>query len=287
MPLFRKIFIKYNCEVSVLRFMLLRAIEKNTASILLNDRKMHFNDLTFVRKGELTYIINDKQFTVKAGEAMYCPTGARRYRFKGTEKVDYFAVNFICAPEEKLNLPYHIKDALTPEIEEYFRNIMKYTDKMGEYDKFKCNAYTSLIVYATLERKHEIVENIYLSNMKKYISDNWNKKITVADVTNAAGLSKSYGAAFFKENIGMPMMNYIIRVRIEKACEMLKYSDDMIYEIAENTGFNDLYHFSNAFKKNVGMSPTKYREEENRKMDNAEKNTDIYNEIFYDSDFID
>ena len=61
-PLFRKIFVKYNCEVSGLRFMLLRALEKNASSILLNDRKMHFNDLTFVRKGELTYIINDKHF---------------------------------------------------------------------------------------------------------------------------------------------------------------------------------------------------------------------------------
>ena len=88
--------------------MLLRALEKNAVPILLNDRRMNFNDLTFVRSGELSYIINEKSFTVKAGEAMYCPAGARRYRFKGTENADYFAVNFKCAPEEKLDLPFHI-----------------------------------------------------------------------------------------------------------------------------------------------------------------------------------
>ena len=267
--------------------MLLRALEKNAVPILLNDRRMNFNDLTFVRSGELSYIINEKNFTVKAGEAMYCPAGARRYRFKGTENADYFAVNFKCAPEEKLDLPFHIKDALTPEIEEYFKNIMKLVDRTGEYDKFKCDAYTSLIAYATLERKPESIENRYLAGMKSYISENWNKKISIGDVTSAAGLSRSYGAAFFKEHTGMPMMNYIIRVRIGKACEMLKYSDDMIYEIAENTGFKDLYYFSYMFKKIVGMSPKKYRETESRVLDNAERNFELYSGDMYDSGFID
>ncbi len=282
LPFLSKIFIIYNCEVTDVRFMLLRALEKNAVPILLNDRKMNFNDLTFVRSGELSYIINEKSFTVKAGEAMYCPTGARRYRFKGTQSADYFSVNFKCAPEEKLDLPYHIKDALTPEIEEYFKNIMKLVDRTGEYDKFKCDAYTSLIAYATLERKPESIENRYLTGMKSYISENWNKKISIGDVTSAAGLSRSYGAAFFKEHTGMPVMNYIIRVRIGKACEMLKYSDDMIYEIAENTGFKDLYYFSNMFKKIVGMSPKKYREIESNMLDNAERNFELYSGDMYD-----
>ena len=85
----------------------------------------------------------------------------------------------------------------------------------------------------------------------------------------------------------MPVMNYIIRVRIGKACEMLKYSDDMIYEIAENTGFKDLYYFSNMFKKIVGMSPKKYRETESRVLDNAERNFELYSGDMYDSGFID
>ena len=282
-----EIFIIYNCEVKNVRFMLLRALEKNAVPILLNDRRMNFNDLTFVRSGEMSYIINEKSFTVKAGEAMYCPTGARRYRFKGTEKADYFAVNFKCAPEEKLDLPYHIKNALTDEIEEYFKNVMKYSDRTGEYDRFKSDAFTSLIAYATLERKPVSMENRYLADMKNYISENWNKKINIEDVTSAARLSRSYGAAFFKEHTGMAVMNYIIRVRISKACEMLKYSDDMIYEIAEKTGFKDLYYFSNMFKKTVGMSPKKYREEENEMLDNAERKSEIYLREFYGSEFID
>lgn len=270
-----------------MRFMLLRALEKNAVPILLNDRKLNFNDLTFVRQGELTYIINEKSFTVKAGEAMYCPAGARRYRFRGTEKADYFAVNFKCAPEETLDLPYHIENALTDEIEGYIKNIMKYNDRVGEYDKFKRDAYTALIAYATLERKPVDVENQYLTEMKNYVSENWNKKICIGDVTGAAGLSRSYGAAFFKEHTGIPVMNYIIRVRIGKACEMLKYSDDMIYEIAEKTGFKDLYYFSNMFKKIVGMSPKKYRESENRVLDNAELHTELYLGDMYNSGFID
>jgi len=220
LPFLSKIFIIYDCEVTDVRFMLLRALEKNAVPILLNDRKMNFNDLTFVRSGEMSYIINEKSFTVKAGEAMYCPTGARRYRFKGTQSADYFSVNFKCAPEEKLDLPYHIKDALTPEIEEYFKNIMKLVDRTGEYDKFKCDAYTSLIAYATLERKPESIENRYLTGMKSYISENWNKKISIENVTSAAGLSRSYGAAFFKEHTGETLASYYKRRKIEIAKQL-------------------------------------------------------------------
>ena len=51
---------------------------------------------------------------------------------------------------------------------------------------------------------------------------------------------------------------------------------DAIYEIAENTGFKDLYYFSNMFKKIVGMSPKKYRETENGVFDNAERSFELY-----------
>ena len=54
-------------------------------------------------------------------------------------------------------------------------------------------------------------------------------------------------------------MDYIIDMRVRKACEMLKYSDVSVTEIAESTGFCDIFYFSRMFKKAIGVSPTNYR----------------------------
>ena len=54
-------------------------------------------------------------------------------------------------------------------------------------------------------------------------------------------------------------MQYLTKVRLEKAKEMLKNSDAKTYEIAEKTGFSEPNYFSFIFKKNIGMSPSQYR----------------------------
>jgi two-component system response regulator YesN len=49
-------------------------------------------------------------------------------------------------------------------------------------------------------------------------------------------------------------------IRLNKAKELLKTTDDKIYQIADHLGFNDAYYFSSWFKKQVGASPTTYRD---------------------------
>jgi YesN/AraC family two-component response regulator len=82
-------------------------------------------------------------------------------------------------------------------------------------------------------------------------------------ISNAASdfnLSESYFSQFFKEQIGEPFSNYIERIRIQKACNMISDKEENIIEqIAYKVGYNSAYSFRRAFKKVTGVSPSMYK----------------------------
>ena len=244
------------------KFKLVYATKRNTVPYKLQDHKVDFNDLTFVHEGQLSYMIDGTAFTVNPGQAMYCPDGSSRYRMKGTENAIYTSLNFRCAPENRLPLPYHIFDADSFDIRFYLDKIVELYEHSGEYEKAKCDAFTALVAYTLLENVSGSEENKYVADIKNYISCNWNKKLTLEEIASSAHLSPSYSSALFKESTGTSIMDYIINLRITKACDMLKYSDRLISEIAESAGFCDIFYFSRMFKKHMGVSPAKYRSEE-------------------------
>jgi two-component system response regulator YesN len=59
---------------------------------------------------------------------------------------------------------------------------------------------------------------------------------------------------------GQTFVEYVTRIRVEKAMELLKYTNLKTYEIANKTGYRDPHYFSLTFKKNAGVSPTEYRD---------------------------
>ena len=69
-------------------------------------------------------------------------------------------------------------------------------------------------------------------------------------------LSPVYISKIFKEKTGDSPINYLIRIRLEKAKEMLDSdSTKSIREIAQKVGYEDMYHFSKLFKRHFGISP--------------------------------
>lgn len=63
----------------------------------------------------------------------------------------------------------------------------------------------------------------------------------------------------FKEKYGVPCWQYVVSVRFEAACNLLKATDYSVSNIAQMCGFSDPYYFSRAFKKTLGKSPSEYR----------------------------
>ena len=56
-------------------------------------------------------------------------------------------------------------------------------------------------------------------------------------------------------------MHYLQKIRIAKACMMLKRGDQSITQVAMDSGFNDAAYFSAVFKKHTGVSPSEFQRE--------------------------
>jgi two-component system response regulator YesN len=98
-----------------------------------------------------------------------------------------------------------------------------------------------------------------ISKALKYVQENFTQSISLGDVAGHAGVSKSYLSRVFPEYTGEHFSNYLQRLRIERAKELLRYTDDCIYEIAAKIGFWNSRYFSTVFHDMTGMTPADYR----------------------------
>jgi len=103
-------------------------------------------------------------------------------------------------------------------------------------------------------------EPICVVRAKNYIREHLQDDITLADVARAACTSTFYICKLFKRHTGLNFTEYVSRLRVGKAAELLANPNLRISEIAYEVGFQSLTHFNRVFRKIIGESPTAYRE---------------------------
>ncbi len=86
-----------------------------------------------------------------------------------------------------------------------------------------------------------------------------NTKISNSLLAEIAGMSVNAYARLFKEQTTYPPRKYLIRMRVEKACNLLHHSEHSIDQIASSCGFTDRYYFTRVFSKTMKASPGEYR----------------------------
>ncbi|MEN8907963.1 MAG: response regulator [Clostridiales bacterium] len=95
---------------------------------------------------------------------------------------------------------------------------------------------------------------------KDYILKNYSdKNLNLSSICKYILVSTSYFSSFFKIYTGYTFVEYLTKVRIEKASELLKSTDLKTYEIAEKVGYSDPHYFSLIFKKIMSFTPSYYR----------------------------
>lgn len=101
------------------------------------------------------------------------------------------------------------------------------------------------------------------------------QEIKVADLAQAANISVSTLERIFKQNMGTTPKKFVLQAKISTACERLIRSKKSVSEVGASIGYNDHANFTRAFKKLMGVSPTRYRELYKGSAKNGQKLSDF------------
>lgn len=107
--------------------------------------------------------------------------------------------------------------------------------------------------------EHSLQRRTITADIIEYLNDNISQPIRLSDICEKFSYSLSSIKRIFKSETGCTVIDYLNNLRINKAKELLVYSNSSIENIAGMLGFSNTYYFSNCFKNKVGESPLKYR----------------------------
>ena len=91
------------------------------------------------------------------------------------------------------------------------------------------------------------------------ISTRFDESLTVESLAQATDISASHLAHLFRAEVGISVRNYLSRVRVAIAQDLLGHTDDKLEAIAARLGFSDMFHLSRVFQRITGRPPSAYR----------------------------
>ncbi|MDU7842676.1 MAG: helix-turn-helix domain-containing protein, partial [Veillonella sp.] len=97
--------------------------------------------------------------------------------------------------------------------------------------------------------------------MIAYIDENYKQKIELEDIAKIGGYNVNYTSQFFKRQLGVSFLEYLLRLRLREATVRLANSEDGVAHIASSCGFADIKAFNVAFKKHFHTTPSEYRKQ--------------------------
>lgn len=108
-----------------------------------------------------------------------------------------------------------------------------------------------------------------------YLEKNYYKKVTLEEVAEYINISPFYLSKIFKKYTGVNFIEYLTNLKIEKAKELLEYTDMPVINIAIELSFNEPNYFARVFRKTAGMTPSKYREVKRHKSSGVSRINDV------------
>ncbi len=242
-------------------------------------------ELAYILSGKGRYLVNGNEFDVDTGDLIICNPGVKHKQLLTNPKepsmkfiTGFTNYHFKDMPANSLLLKnggciLHTTAELRQELYKHCYAMLteEENNQVGRYFMLKTHLMQMLLLImreiADVEKTEqkgcsfETYNKIYAVNrIINYLNENYNHKISLEKIAHNMYLSPVYISKIFKEETGESPINYLIKIRLEKAKEILQTNDaGSIKDIASQVGYDDVYHFSKLFKKYYGISPLYYR----------------------------
>lgn len=225
----------------------------------------------YIVSGKGRYYVDDKVYELSAGNTFIIyPYTKITYCADESEPWEYYWVGFQGTDAKIIlnktdfteeNHVIYLEDG--NEFKDLFIKI--YQEKGNEeHNKIKMTGYLFLLLSLYIEKskhntKFKNIAEEYSKKAAEFISYNYVQNITVEEVADYIGISRSHLYRVFMMSFQKSPIQYILEYRIGQACELLKASSLSVGAIGFSVGFEDNLYFSRAFRKIMKMSPKEYR----------------------------
>lgn len=147
---------------------------------------------------------------------------------------------------------------LHPIYNKFYKQILSLNsiDKLQTVEIDMVDTYLNMLINDT-----EVTDNFVINRILKHLHLNIESKISLKQLAMELNLSEGYISDCFKKHMGITIMNYAKKIRIERAKVLLRTTNDSILDLSLRLGFHDQSHFYRVFKNFTGVSPSQYRNE--------------------------
>ena len=204
--------------------------------------------ITHIIDGTFTYIKDGKHITARAGDTVILDCYKPHELSQEIEKTDGNLV--------KCRDIHHLKKLLF-RIYDSISGVNPPSELNMSLDIYKI--FAELLNPQSIKSKGESDYEDTIQEIKNYIAENLNEKLTVQSLADESHMSTSHFSRVFKRQTGFSPYDYVLITRLNKAKYLLQKTDMTVAAIAYETGFNSESNFICFFTENEGISPGKFR----------------------------
>ena len=224
----------------------------------------HFHanfELMYVYEGSAEISINGISDTLCKGElVLLSPYTVHSFTIKGGKTwVGVFSEDYISSFSKKYKYVKFSKFRCSSGIEKILQTYLFY---QGTPERFMCMSCLYMVCYECLNNaSHSAAEqnNKFIEKVVTYVCENLSKDIDLKGTAEFMNYEYHYFSSLFNQSFAMNFKDFLNRLRIEKACELLREDENSVTNIAQYCGFGSIRNFNRAFKKVCGCTPCEYK----------------------------
>lgn len=227
--------------------------------------------LIFSLRTAVTVCVDDQAIRVHEGEGLLVfPFQFHHYIQPENEALSWLFVTFDLAEVEDLeplrNHPFVLTPELRPLVEEL---VATYETEHGA----DLPVLLLALLLARLRRKTGTAPAVQPASVPaprlvirvNQLAQRTQESLGLRDLARTLGISPSHLRARFRASCGVSIGRHLRRLRLERACGLLRLGQQRVSEVAEQCGFSSIYSFSRAFRQAYGVSPMAYRHNDRRR----------------------
>lgn len=227
--------------------------------------------IQFIESGRCTFEDSGVIRIAEAGSLLlHFPNVRQHYSFKQEDDTHLMWAHFSGTSCSMLDELYtgetvHVKLTDPKDFKRVFDRMIAANNIRRTNYKTICGGYITvllgLILRSVAEQSQKAEAHGYgrLINVINYMNENFEQEIDLAKYAEMCYVSRSRFLHLFKEYTGFSPYNFQLKIRMERAVEMLVYTSLSVDEIAEMVGYHDCSYFCRVFKKFTGHTPLFYR----------------------------